>query len=477
MNRPGTRAPRGAFVRSWCFVALLVLGCGVLPARAAQVTVPFDSAGTTRVLRPIRVKQLRLASLDSLVAPFPGYSAARLFALEDSSYVLEVSTVGPDDTRRADVALTRDEVARLRHAIGNRLQHLPLEPDTLDRVARRGFLTQNAGLGVMFYGPAVPFILDLPMGLPAVGAYVVSTGSSFIIPWLASQNTALTSSMTSLSLYGSTRGLAHGLLLADPMSRDVLDRQVRRDAVAAMLTLSVLEGYAGYMWARGNGLSAGTTATIATGGDFGFLWGYNIAALAGSDRVEWSPARSRAMLAGSWTGLAMGHVLGSHRQYSYGDALVMRNAGYLGILVSTTIADLTQRPHHRDPRVYSAALLSGSLLGLWYGDRQVHDYNFEPSDGVALQLGTGAGAIMGLGVSALSNNHSSRGFWIAATAGALVGYHVTYGAITRRIKHPRDDASSWRFEIAPEGALAMLGQGPAELREMAPPIVRLAVRF
>lgn len=477
MIGPVPRAPRGEFLRSLGLTVLVALTCVTPSVRAAQVTVPFDSAGTTRVLRPIRVKQLRMAALDSLLAPFPGYSAARLFTREDSSFVLEVSTAGPNDIKRASVELTRDDVAHLRHVIGDRLQHLPLEPDTLDKVARRGFLTQNAGLGVMFYGPAVPYILDLPMGLPAAGAYVVSTGASFIIPWLASQNTALTSSMTSLSLYGSTRGLAHGLLLADPMSHDVLDRQVRRDAVAAMLTVSVLEGYAGYMWARGNGLSAGTTATIATGGDFGFLWGYNVAALSGSDRVEWSPGRSRAMLAGSWTGLAVGHVLGSNRPYTYGDALIMRNMGYLGILVGTTIADVTQKPHHRDPRVYSAALLSGSLLGLWYGDRQVADYNFQPSDGVSLQLGTGAGAIMGLGVSALSNNHTSRGFWIAATAGALVGYHVTYGSITRRIKHPRDDASSWRFELAPEGALAAFGEGPALWRETPPPMLRLSTRF
>lgn len=477
MMRLEPRAPRGATHWTLGLLALVTLLSHATPTAASQVSVPFDSAGTTRVLRPMRTKQLRLALLDSLLTPFPGYSAARLFTREDSSFVLEVSTVGANQTRRSDVALSAADVARLRHAIGNRLQYLPLEPDTLDKARRRAFLTQNAGLGIMFYGPAVPYILDLPVGLPAVGAYIVSTGSSFIIPWLASQNSALTSSMTSLSWYGSTRGLAHGLLLADPMSHDVLDRQVRRDAVAAMLTTSVLEGYAGYMWARANGLSAGTTATLATGGDFGFMWGYNVAAMSGSDRVDWDPTRSRAMLAGSWAGLVIGQVLGSHRQYSYGDALVMRNMGYLGILVSTTIADLTQKPHHRDARVYSAALLSGSLLGLAYGDRQVHDYNFEPSDGVSLQLGTAAGAVMGFGVTALANHHSSRGYWIGATTGALVGYHVTYGSVTRRIKHPRDDASSWRFELAPEGALAALGQGPISLREAAPPIVRLTARF
>jgi len=477
MNRPGTRAPRG--MRRW-LGALLLVGSVLVagtPVRAAEVSVPFDSAGTTRVLRPPRIKQLRLASLDSLLAPHPGYSSVRLFSVEDSTYLLEVSTVGRDATVRANVPLSAADVARLRHSIGKRLQNLPLEPDTLDSAGRRAFLTQNAGLGVMFYGPAIPYILDLPVGIPAAGAYVVSTGASFIIPWLASQNSTLTSSMTSLSLYGSTRGLAHGLLLASPMDRDLIDRQVRKDAVATMLTTSVLEGYAGYLWARSNGLSRGTTATIATGGDFGFLWGYNVAALAGSDRVEWDATRSRVMLAGSWSGLVLGHVLGSNRQYSYGDALIMRNMGYLGIFVGTTIADLTQRPHHRDPRVYSAALLSGSILGLAYGDRLVHDYNFEPSDGVSLQLGTAAGAVMGLGVTALTNNHSSRGYWIGATAGALVGYHVTYGSVTRRIRHPRDDASSWRFEFAPEGALAALGQGPQPLREAAPPIVRLSTRF
>lgn len=471
------RAPRGATHWTRWLLMLAALLAPPAVSHASQVSIPFDEMGTTRVLRPVRAKQLRLAMLDSLLAPFPGYSSARLFTRDDSLYVLEVSTVDRNRTRRSDVMLSPDDLDRLRLAIGHRLQRLPLEPDTLDGSGRRAFLTQNAGLGIMFYGPAVPFILDLPLGLPAAGAYVVSTGSSFIIPWLASQNSALTSSMTSLSWYGSTRGLAHGLLLADPMSHDVLDRQVRRDAVAAMLTTSVLEGYVGYLWARSNGLSAGTTTTIATGGDFGFLWGYNIAAMSGSDQVEWNSARSRAMLAGSWTGLALGHVLGSNRQYSYGDALVMRNMGYLGILVSTTIADLTQRPHQRDPRVYSAALLSGSLIGLAYGDRQVHDYNFEPSDGVNLQLGTAAGAVMGLGVTALTNSHSSRGYWIGATAGALVGYHVTYGAVTRGIRHPRDDASSWRFEIAPEGALVALGQGPITLREAAPPIVRLTTRF
>ena len=458
-------------------LALLLLVAGACTARGGETSVPFDRAGTTRVLRPIRVKQLRVPMLDSLLAPHAGYSSVRLFVQDDSTYTLEINTLRENATQRATVALTAAQVDSLRQTLEARLAVIPKEPEPLDERGQHAFLAQNTGLGLMFYAPAVPYALNLRFGIPAIGAYVVTAGAGFIVPWLASTNHTITGSMASLSLYGSTRGLAHGLLVSDPMSRKPITDADRREAVTTAMCTSVGEGIAGYLWARSNGLSAGTTATIETCGDFGFMWGYAIDMMGGSSGFEWNHNRSLAMVGGSWSGLVLGHTLGSYRDYSYGDALVMRNAGYLGMLVGATVCDLTQRPHHRDPRVYATGLLTGSLLGLAYGDRQVKDYTFSPSDGTSLQIGCAAGALMGLGVVALTNSKSSRGYLIGATTGTLVGYHVTYGSVTRRIRRPKDDPTSWRLELLPTGAWAALHDSPSREDGTVPPLVRLSARF
>ena len=419
-------------------LALLLLIGGARSAHASETSVPFDSAGTTRVLRPIRVKQLRVPTLDSLLAPHAGYSSVRLFVQDDSTYALEINSLRDNVLQRASVPLDSLRLARLRRAIEVRLAVIPMEPESLDVKGRHNFLAANGGLGV-FYGIMVPRSLHLRKPLPAIGAFVVTAGTTFIVPWLASTNHAITGSMASLSYYGATRGAVHGFLVSDPFSRKPATPDDWRNAGTTTTVTSIGEGVTGYLWARGNGLSAGTTATIETFGDFGFMWGYTIDMMGGSSGFESNYNRSLAMVGGSWGGLVAGQVLGSYRTYSYGDALVMRTVGYLGILVGATVCDLTQPPHNRDPRVYASGLLAGSLLGLAYGDRQVQGYSFSPSDGNGLQIGCAAGTLMGLGVVALTNSKSSRAYLIGATSGTLIGHHVAYGALTRRIKKAKDD--------------------------------------
>jgi hypothetical protein len=155
----------------------------------------------------------------------------------------------------------------------------------------------------------------------------------------------------------------------------------------------------------------------------------------------------------------------------------MRTVGYLGILVGATVCDLTQPPHNRDPRVYASGILAGSLLGLAYGDRQVQGYSFSPSDGNGLQIGCAAGTLMGLGVVALTNSKSSRGYLVGATSGMLIGHHVAYGALTRRIKKAKDDPMSWRFDVLPTGAWATLRGASSREDGTVPPLVQLSARF
>ena len=129
--------------------------------------------------------------------------------------------------QRESVPLDSLRLARLRRAIEVRLAVIPMEPESLDVKGRHNFLAANGGLGV-FYGIMVPRSLHLRKPLPAIGAFVVTAGTTFIVPWLASTNHAITGSMASLSYYGATRGAVHGFLVSDPFSRKPATPEIGR---------------------------------------------------------------------------------------------------------------------------------------------------------------------------------------------------------------------------------------------------------
>lgn len=443
---------------SLCVAGMLaLLACAPPAARAdTEVLVPFDAAGRVQ-----RVDEPLARRLGLWVDEHPGFFEARLFAVGDSSFVLEISVLSGGRLERRREPLTPAQADALRADFASRLAAAGPPPEKLNQDGRTMLVAGNAMLGLGFYGWAVPFAFDADDASVWVGGYLLTAGASSLVPMMLTQNVPVSWPTASLSLYGSSRGIWHGWLLADLASPDGSDSDDDRGRVAVMMATSVAEGFAGYAIARRGHMRGGTVQTIANGGDYGLLWGACVSDAAGfADRPT-----AFSMLAATTGGMLAFGLLDSRRAYSYGDAWVMRSAGYVGMLVATTVADAGEP---EGSEAYSVAIVAGSLAGLAVGDRLVEGREFTGGDGILVQLGGSAGALMGLGLVALATPNGPRAstaYWGGAAAGATVGWGLSWRALADRAAGRAVEGASWRFELDPRGVAAALARPGSDAAE------------
>jgi hypothetical protein len=175
-----------------------------------------------------------------------------------------------------------------------------------------------------------------------------------------------------------------------------------------------------------------------------------------------------------------GGFLAGRRAYSFGDVMTMRGGGYAGTLLGVAIADATN-PADDQSEPYSAGIIAGSLTGLIVGDRLVNGREFSAGEGLLVQLGWLAGGLTGLGVVALTRTDDSAPYWIGSATGGVLGYGITYRGLAGKATARASKATSWQFQLAPEGLLAALGRGPsgrtAHAAASPPPFARFTCTF
>ena len=468
-------------VVSLCMLALMTLGLA-LPgiARSAELQVPFDDAG-----RVNRIDEVLARRLGMFLDRYEGFREARLFMADDSSFVLEITHVRGGQSLREREVMTQEQVDVLRADFARRMSETAPLMDPRNQEGRPWLMTSSAVLGLGFYGWALPYVLDVQDGSQAFGTYLLTAGGSFFVPLLLTSDSPVTTSAAGLYWYGGSRGIVHGVLLADAFDDDPSDS---RAPVGWAMALSLTESIAGYQYAKLASVDGGTAQAISIGGDFGFLWGYTVSDLTSSDDQRGSSAQSAGMLIGSLTGMLGGRVIARSRAYSFGDGTVVRTSGALGMLVGTAFADgaVNHSRGSSDSKPYSAGLLVGSVAGLAIGDRLVSGRDFSGGDGVLMQLGSGLGALMGLGVIAITDpqgTDNSAAYWAGSAVGGVLGYAVTYSGLSRRAVSRATESSSgaWRVEIAPEGVMAALGRpighGAANDDRAVPVLARVSCRF
>ncbi|MEQ1834431.1 MAG: hypothetical protein ABL977_15400 [Candidatus Eisenbacteria bacterium] len=445
-------------ILSFCMLALMCLGLAV-PSRAhgAEVQMPFDANG-----RVNRIDEPLARRLGLFFNEYEGFREARLFMADDSSYVLEITHVRGGQSLRERQVMTREQADAFRADFAKRMGETTPLVDPRNQEGRPWLMTSSALLGLGFYGWALPYVLDVQDGSQVFGSYMLTAGASFFVPLMLTSNSPVTTSAAGLYWYGGSRGIAHGVLLADALDDTPTDN---RSQVALAMGLSLAESIVGYEYATHGGVDGGAAQAIAIGGDFGFLWGYTVSDLASTRDERSTSGQSAAMLAGSVAGMISGRALATRRAYSFGDGTLIRTSGGLGMLVGTAIADAANSGNGAgDSDAYSAGLLLGSFAGLAAGDRLVEGRDFSGGDGVLMQLGTSLGALMGLGVVAVADPHGSDNsatYWLGSAAGGVLGYAITYSGLSRRAVTRATDSSSgaWRVELAPEGIMAALGRG------------------
>ncbi len=446
------------------------------PVRAAEVQVAFDAAGRIQ-----RVDATLARRLGLFWEQHPGFHEARLFMATDSSFVLEISTMRGIVLTQERELLTRAQADALRADIQRRLGSAT-EPEVgLNQEGRSRLVAGTSLLGLSFYGWAVPVVADAQDPSVAIGAYMLTAGGSFFLPLLLTQNSPVSWSMANLSMYGATRGITHGLLLERIVRTPNVPREDSRAALAMAMGASIGEGVLGYAIARQGRMTGGTAETIGSGGDYGMLWGYVLSDFAGFPDREADRTTAALMLTTSFVSMGGAAVLAKHRAYSRGDAVVMRSSGYVGVLLGTAFADLA------DPattRPYSVGLLAGSAAGLLVGDRLVEGREFTPGEGVLIQMGGSAGALMGLGAALIAQPegaHGSSVYWFGAAIGGALGYTLTYRQLSHKAAARSADGMSWGFDLAPEALLWATVRRPKSASRptpyRAPVLLRLHARF
>lgn len=465
----------GIFLSLFSAFALTLSLALTAPALAAEVQVAFDPAGRIQ-----RVDEPLARRIGLFVDQHPGFQEARLFAVDDTTFVLEISVAQGGQFSREREVLTREQADALRADVTSRVAALPPEKERVEQGGRATLVTSWTLLGLGFYGWAFPYSFDIEDGSAALGSYMLVSGASFFGPLLLTRGQPVNWGPTNMSLYGTTRGILHGWLISEMAKPDEGYQNDGKTAIALAMGASVVEGIAGYAIAQSRGMSAGDVATLEVGGDYGMLWGYLASDLAGytAEDKNQDQATATLTLATGIAGMFAGGMLAGHRAYSFGDIMVMRGGSYVGILVGTACADVGD-PAESEP--YSAGILLGSLAGLAVGDRLVDGREFTVGEGTLVQLGGLAGGLTGLGLVALTRTDDSSPYWFGTALGSAAGYAVTYRGLAGKATARASKSTSWQFQLAPEGLLAALQPASSgrTSRSIAPPppIVRLTCTF
>lgn len=410
-------------------------GCFALAAVLAALLAPVPAASQTQVERETRVAlepSGRLFEIDRVLArrlglfleAYPDFQTARLYQTSADAFVLEV-TVGDGGRRR--VPMTPDEVEVLRRDVADRMARAAPER-LVDQEGRPRLLAGATALGLGFYGWAAPATFEADDPNTAIGLYMVVSASSFALPFMATQRATVTMADADLALYGASRGIAHGVFLREALDphHDIDTGQVLGMAMVA----SIAEGTAFYSWSRSSELEPGVTRTMGTLGDYGMLSTIGLVSVAtpgGLPRTSmgWSA------LCGSAAGVAAGRMFAAGRGFSGGDAGVMRTATLVGAFTGASIGDLARGGGGPDDPWIIGAITGGGIAFV-AGNGLVAGHDFTEGQSRMVAYGTGAGALLGLGLAFLTVDEEDAGGVITA-GGAVLGFALVYSAL-------RDDA-------------------------------------
>lgn len=395
--------------------ALLLVFVSRLDAQVIERPVPFDSAGYLMVMTPSIAAQ---AGLRTPWWPVSGdFREARLFTANDSIYVLAVTRPSGVVERYSMAAIDRD-------AIQATVSRLPREALERKSDARNAFIRNQTLLGLLVYGPTFAGAIA-DNGATATAAYLVVAGGSFFAANEISRRMSISRAQADLAantaIFGSLAGWGTLFLLhgnARAMSAGAFVGGLTGTAIGLSIGRHLTEAEA-----VGAGFGAATGAAIGFG---------TMIALRGEDRCsmpldvsQTCNARfsDRAIVATVLGSALVGYPLGIAypRNAAYnvtpGDIQMLGTTAGLGV-----VAALAFLPESPETSAAAAAVTAGGVLGIIIGDRALaRRYDHSRTDASRVNLGTGAGLLIGAGVAALVNQGSPQLVFALGTVGGIAG--------------------------------------------------------
>ena len=418
---------------------------------AQETQIPIDERGKLNVIDKKTEAKL------GLFPEYEGFQSARLFQSSDTSFVLEITYQPADKVQRVSLPMTAEEVRLLRARVTETVR--TKAPDiALDQSGRTAFLLGTAALSLGYYGWVLPWVLDIDTAEGAVGTYMLTSGAGFFGPFFLTRHRSVTDGMATMSLYGGSRGIIHGIFVGRLIKGEDLDFDGW--ATASMFT-SLGEYAAGFIVADQLNMSAGTAEAIGVIGDLGYGIGLGTAYLSEIDNDRGEAA---ILLLATGGGLFGGHMLAQKQHYTRGDAYVLRAVTHLLSYDCLSAAEIIAT----DSKADVGGTMAGGLAGAILGHYLVRGKDFTTGQGVLVHVGEFTGALVGLGVAFVAQAGDHEIYMASGALGATAGFWVTYHSLAGSAR-THDGSSSWDLELCPQGLLA------SAKRPL--PLVKLHYRF
>ena len=410
-----------------------------------ETQVALDAAGTIFDL----TAEIRIAA--GLFPEIQNFQVARLFQQENGTLVLEVSFREGQTLARERRTLSAADANAFRQSVTTALAAAEPAAPVLNREGRGGLVWGATGLGLGFYGWAVPAAFDINDSRGAVAAYLLTAGSSFYLPYRLTRDRSVTDAHRAMTWWGATRGGAYGALLAFGATErggrqdfDIDDEEWRtRVGVAA--ASSVLGGVLGFKSVDWTDVDHGTANLRGMLGDFSTAAGFGTSYLLGLydeeevqgpdgpfvEEPDLLPANLLALGIGG-AGLFASQWVGDGGVYTTGDVHVLRSFGLLGAQTLLPVAALID---DEDSKAYAAAAILGAAPGLFIGNRMLASESFSGGDGLLVAAGHLAGGLIGAGVTYLldPDSESEEAVYLTTAAlGSAAGLAFTYRALANQ---------------------------------------------
>jgi hypothetical protein len=434
------------------FSVLLTISAGALGAQTIERPQPFDSAQRIVAVTPALAERLHL---QAPTWPASGdYREVRLYSVEPGGgFVLVV--------QRASGALERfsindGERVALRSAIdaGMSTTGRPSAEsanDIISEPAGNAFARHQTLLAAVLYAPLAASVAD--NGSVAGSLYLLVTGGTFFASYAATQSMPFTRAQSALAADLGFASAADGLLIGYAATGNA-DKGVRAGAFAAAVigtiagatagqSLSDAEAHAAFL-----GIESSAAATVAAAAGFG------------------APGRgaAAAVALAAPLGYALGVQYPRHVGYhvTAGDVEAVGTAGLIGTLAAGAAVAQIDKPSSRQ---VAAFLAPGFLVGAFLGDRGIaRRLDLSEAQAGILNVGAGAGALIGASIPLIGNSHSTSATLSAAAVGAIVGVSGIAASFNSADKSgPSSPSSPGRFRSRHSDAGPRLTVGSTSL--------------
>jgi hypothetical protein len=376
---------------------------------AQELAIPFDNEGKIFSLTNEQNYKLKLYQGDGT------FKAAALYAINDSSYILEIIFEKNGKTFRSRLNMNNNELVALRTKVENELQ-ASLKA-VVNQEGRSWMLAATASAGISMYAPSLPTALNLSSS-SFMGVYMLTASSGFFLPYFYTKDEPVTYAQANLVYYGLSRGYLHGFLLSASLTSSGNDRVMLGTAFCIGITESLL----GYNFAKHNNIGNGTANLMTIYGDFGLLGGLAIANQLDLINGNGRGFAATVLLSGI-TGIGVGYGLNKDNTISAGDGEIIRTTAYLGAYLPI---GFFIEMESGNPKFLSTTMLITGAAGAYAGHLFVRNHEFEFMHGAIIELGTVAGGLGGAGIGYIINNNSSSLITLAGAAGGIVSFAAMY---------------------------------------------------